>query len=229
MISQNIEAIRNEIRAALEAANRTDSVLLVAATKTRTPEEIQEAIAAGIDATAENRIQEFTEKNPQGAYIGAPTHFIGHIQTNKLKHIVGMVDLIESVDSLRLAGEISKLCVQKGITQDILLEINIGGEEAKHGFSPEEFADILPAVASLPAIRVRGLMTVAPITPDKNETMHYMQKMQEIYIDTGRKNYDNIKMEYLSMGMSGDFCEAIACGANIVRIGTAIFGARNYQ
>ena len=229
MIAQNIAAIKAEIRSALANAGRTDNVMLVAATKTRTAEEIQAAIAGGVDATAENRIQEFVEKHPQGAYIGKPSHFIGHIQTNKLKHIVGKVDLIESVDSLRLAGEINKICVKEGITQDILLEINIGGEEAKHGFSPAEFADILPAVATLPAIRVRGLMTVAPIVAEKAETLQFMRKMQEIYIDTAHKNYDNIKMEYLSMGMSGDFREAIACGANIVRIGTAIFGARDYH
>jgi len=229
MIAQNILEIKSQIQSALADAGRTDPVLLVAATKTRNASEIQEAIAGGVDATAENRIQEFVEKHPQGAYIGKPTHFIGHIQTNKLKHIVGKVDLIESVDSLRLAGEINKLCLKEGITQDILLEINIGGEEAKHGFSPEEFADVLPAVAQLPAIRVRGLMTVAPIVAEKSETIQYMQKMQQIYIDTKTKNYDNIKMEYLSMGMSGDFREAIACGANIVRIGTAIFGARDYH
>ncbi len=229
MIAENIARIKAEIEAARLAAGRTDPVYLVAATKTRTAAEIQEAILGGVDATGENRIQEFVEKNPQGAYVGKPTHFIGHIQTNKLKHIVGKVDLIESVDSLRLAGEISKLCVRDGIIQNILLEINIGGEEAKHGFSPAEFADSLPAIAKLPGIFVRGLMTVAPIVEEKSETYAFMKKMQEIYIDTGRKNYDNIKMEYLSMGMSGDFREAIACGANIVRIGTAIFGARDYH
>ena len=229
MIAQNISHIKAMIREALADAGRTDDVLLVAATKTRTAEEIQAAIAGGVDATAENRIQEFVEKHPQGAYVGKPTHFIGHIQTNKLKHIVGKVDLIESVDSLRLAGEINKICLKEGIIQDVLLEINIGGEEAKHGFSPAEFSDILPAVATLSAIRVRGLMTVAPIVAEKVETLQYMQKMQEIYIDTAHKFYDNIKMEYLSMGMSGDFREAIACGANIVRIGTAIFGARDYH
>ncbi len=228
MIAKNIENINKEILKALNAVGRSDSVLLVAATKTRTAAEIQEAISGGVDATAENRVQEFTQKNPQGAYIGKPTHFIGHLQTNKAKYVVGKVDLIESVDTLRLAQEINRLCLRDNICQDVLLEINIGGEEAKHGFSPEEFYDVLPEIASLSSIRVRGLMTVAPITNDKDQTMMYMKKMQQIYIDTKAKNYDNISMEYLSMGMSGDFREAIACGANIIRIGTAIFGSRNY-
>ncbi len=228
MIAQNIAEIKAQIQKALDVAGRTDSVMLVAATKTRSAAEIQEAIAGGVDATAENRVQEFTEKNPQGAYIGKPTHFIGHLQTNKAKYVVGKVDLIESVDTLRLACEIDRLCKRDGISQDVLLEINIGGEESKHGFSPDEFYDVLPKIAALSSVRVRGLMTVAPITDDKDETLRCMKKMAQIFVDTKSKNYDNVSMDYLSMGMSGDFNEAIACGANIIRIGTAIFGARNY-
>lgn len=228
-ISANIAAIRREIDAAAKLCGKTGAdITLVAATKMNDAYRVQEAVAAGIDACGENRVQELLEKYEQGAYEGAPLHFIGTLQTNKVKYIVGKVDLIQSVNSLKLACEISKCALKRGIVQDILVEINIGGEESKSGADAKDAFELIENISKLPAIRVCGLMTIPPITHDEETKKSFFIKMKQLFIDIGAKKYDNINMEFLSMGMSGDYITAILCGANMVRVGTGIFGARNY-
>ena len=187
----------------------------------------QEAIAAGIDVLGENRVQEMTAKLAQNAYDGAPLHFIGHLQRNKVKQVVGKAALIQSVGSEELLREIDRQAEKLGLVQDILLEVNIGGEEAKSGFAPAALADAAALARTLPHVRVRGLMTIPPADASREENMVYFQKVHALYVDINEKMYDN-KWEYISMGMSGDFADAIRCGSNMVRVGTAIFGARNY-
>lgn len=228
-ISENIARIRREIdEAASETGRRGSDITLVAATKMNDAERVREAVAAGIDVCGENRVQELLEKYEQGAYEGRPLHFIGTLQTNKVKYIVGKVDVIQSVNSEKLAREISKCAEKIGIVQDILLEVNIGGEENKSGADPESVFSLAEAVSKIPAVRVRGLMTIPPISDDVRTQKSFFLKMKQLFIDIGAKKYDNINMEFLSMGMSADYKEAIRCGANMVRVGTGIFGARRY-
>ena len=188
---------------------------------------VREAVAAGIDACGENRVQEMTEKLAQGAYTGAPLHFIGHLQTNKVRQVVGKVDLIQSVDSPELLAMIEKRAAGQGIVQDILLEVNIGGEAAKSGFAPEAVEAAAAHAKELPHVRVRGLMTIPPAGAARDENMVYFEKVHALYVDINQKMYNN-GLDYLSMGMSGDFADAIRAGSNMVRVGTAIFGARDY-
>ncbi len=228
-IAKNIAAIREEIEKAARAAGKRGSdITLVAATKMNDTTRVREAIAAGIDVCGENRVQELLEKYEQGAYVGAPLHFIGTLQTNKVKYIVGKVDLIQSVNSLKLAREISKCAEKLGIVQDILIEINIGGEESKSGADETTAHELCREIGKLPGVSVRGLMTIPPISDNIETQKRFFAKMNELFIDIGAKKYDNINMEYLSMGMSGDYAVAIECGANMVRVGTGIFGARHY-
>ena len=189
---------------------------------------VRAAVRAGVDICGENRVQEMLEKNAQGAYEGTPLHFIGHLQKNKVRQVVGLCELIHSVDSLSLLQEISKTAEKRGLVQDVLLEINIGNEESKSGFSPEEIGMALEEAAKMTAIRVRGLMAIPPICEKPEENRPFFLKMQKLFVDNCRKKYDNISMDFLSMGMSGDYTEAIRCGANMVRVGTGIFGPRNY-
>lgn len=224
-IAGNIAAIRKNIAG---AAGASGAVLLVAATKMNGPESVREAIAAGVDACGENRVQELLEKDAQGAYAGAPLHFIGHLQTNKVSRIVGRVDLIQSVDSARLLELIDKCAGEKGIIQDVLIEISIAGEAQKYGISPVELPDILSFAARCAHVRVRGLMCVPPEVEKAEENRGYFRAMRQLYVDNGAKKYDNVSMDFLSMGMTGDYTEAVACGANMVRIGSAIFGQRHY-
>lgn len=227
-IRENLEAIRAEIDAAARETGRTGAdITLVGASKMNDAAACQEAIAAGIDALGENRVQEMTAKLAQNAYDGAPLHFIGHLQRNKVKQVVGKAALIQSVGSEELLREIEKQADKLGIVQDILLEVNIGGEEAKSGFAPEALADAAALAKTLPHVRVRGLMTIPPADASREENMVYFQKVHALYVDINTKMYDN-EWEYISMGMSGDFADAIRCGSNMVRMGTAIFGARNY-
>lgn len=226
-ISENIQNIRCEIDEAARLTGRTGAdITLVAATKMNESDRVREAVAAGIDACGENRVQELLEKYEDGAYTGAPLHFIGTLQTNKVKYIVGKVSLIQSVNSEKLAAEISKCAIKHGIVQDILVEINIGGEESKSGADIENAHSLVENIAKLPGIRVRGLMTIPPFSEDEEEQKSFFIKMKQLFIDIGAKKYDNISMEFLSMGMSGDYRNAILCGANMVRVGTGIFGAR---
>ena len=223
-IEANVAQVQQRIRAA--AGDR--KVLLVAATKMNDPETIQRAIAAGIDASGENRVQEMMEKLEQGAYEGAPLHFIGSLQKNKVKFVVGNCDLIHSVNSVSLLEAINKRAAALGIVQDVLLEVNIAREESKTGFLPELLPAFLETAAALGSIRVRGLMAIPPIQKKVGENRQYFAQMRQLFIDIGEKKYDNVSMDFLSMGMSNDFEDAILEGANVVRVGTAIFGARNY-
>lgn len=228
-ISENIQNIRREIDEAARLTGRTGAdITLVAATKMNESDRVREAVAAGIDACGENRVQELLEKYEDGAYTGAPLHFIGTLQTNKVKYLVGKVSLIQSVNSEKLASEISKCAIKNGIVQDILVEINIGGEESKSGADIENAHSLVQNIAKLPGVRVRGLMTIPPFSEDEEEQKSFFIKMKQLFIDIGAKKYDNISMEFLSMGMSADYRNAILCGANMVRVGTGIFGARHY-
>lgn len=227
-IAENIAAIRARIDAAARLSGRTGAdITLVAATKMNDAARVREAVAAGIDACGENRVQEMTEKLAEGAYTGAPLHFIGHLQTNKVRQVVGKVDLIQSVDSPELLAMIEKRAAGHDIVQDILLEVNIGGEAAKSGFSPDQIHAAAEMARALPHVQVRGLMTIPPVAAEPHGNLAYFEKMRWLYVDINAKIYDN-KMEYLSMGMSGDFADAIRCGSNMIRVGTAIFGARDY-
>lgn len=228
-IADNVKQVKENIAAAAIRCGRSpEEIKLVAATKMNDADRVREAIAAGVDICGENRVQELTEKLGQGAYEGCPLHFIGHLQKNKVKYIVGKVELIHSVDSVELAEVISKRAQSLGIVQDILLEVNIGGEAAKSGFAPEELDAALPALADLGGIRVLGLMAIPPICENSEENRPYFRRMKQLFIDIERKKYDNNYMAFLSMGMSADYEVAIEEGANLVRVGTGIFGARNY-
>ena len=229
-IRENLEAIRAEIDAAARETGRTGAdITLVGASKMNDAAACQEAIAAGIDALGENRVQEMTAKLAEDAYRGAPLHFIGHLQRNKVKQVVGKVALIQSIGSPELLAEVDKQADKLGIVQDILLEVNIGGEAAKSGVDPDALPQLLETAAACAHIRVRGLMAIPPVAETSDGNHAYFTKMHELFVDIGRKKYDNVSMDFLSMGMSGDFEDAIAAGANMVRVGSSIFGARDYS
>lgn len=229
-IAENIAEIRRRIDAAAARSGRTGAdIILVAATKMNDAGRVREAVAAGIDACGENRVQELVEKRAQGAYEGAPLHFIGHLQRNKVRQVVGVADLIQSVDSEELLALIERRAEALGIVQDILLEVNIGGEAAKSGIAPEALPALLSSAAGYAHLRVRGLMAIPPICERPGGNNMYFSRMHELFVDIGTKKYDNVFMDFLSMGMSGDFEDAIACGANMVRVGSSIFGARDYS
>ena len=228
-IRENIAAIRAQIDAAARETGRTGAdITLVGASKMNGAAACQEAIAAGIDALGENRVQEMTAKLAEDAYHGAPLHFIGHLQRNKVKQVVGKAALIQSIGSAELLAEVDRQAEKLGIVQDILLEVNIGGEEAKSGFAPDAVEQAAAQAKALAHVRVRGLMTIPPADATREENMEYFAKVRALYVDISRKMYDN-GLEYLSMGMSGDFADAIRAGANMVRVGSAIFGARDYS
>ena len=228
-IAENVAKIRAEMEAAAIAAGRDPkSVLLCAATKMNDAAAVREAIAAGVDCCGENKVQELTAKLAENAYEGAPVHFIGHLQTNKVKFVVGKVDLIQSVDSVRLLTAIDKEAKKQGIVQDILLEVNVGGEESKSGFRAEEILPLVQSLEQFPNIRVKGLMTIPPISQKNGDNVKFFQKMCNISVDIIEKLEDNDMAKYLSMGMSDDFADAIANGSTMIRVGTAIFGARDY-
>jgi len=227
-LSENITLVKEKIaRAAIAAGRDPAEVTLVAATKTQTSDTIRAAIAAGITVCGENRVQELTAHLEDDAYAGASLHFIGHLQTNKVKYIVGKVDLIESVSSLRLLDAIEAQAAKLGVVQDILLEVNVGREEAKSGFLPEELPDGVRYAAALPHIRLRGLMAIPPVAVEPGGNLPYFVEMGQLLVDTRHILGDNVSdVDSLSMGMSGDFEDAITAGATLVRVGTAIFGAR---
>ena len=228
-IAENVAIVRgNMARAALAAGRDPKEILLLAATKMNDADRVREAIAAGVDLCGENRVQEMLEKQAQGAYEGAPLHFIGHLQRNKVKQVVGLAALIHGIDSRELLETVSRTAAARGLTQDVLLEVNIGEEASKSGFRPEEIHEALSFAASLPALRVRGLMAIPPICRFPEENRPFFLRMKQLFIDNGEKKYDNIRMDFLSMGMSGDYTEAIACGANLIRVGSGIFGPRHY-
>lgn len=228
-ITESVARVKANIAAAAEkAGRRPEDIYLVAASKMNDSGRVREAIAAGIRICGENRVQEMVEKQAQGAYEGAELHFIGHLQKNKVKQVVGLASLIQSADSLELIRLIDKTALSRGIVQDILLEVNIGAEASKSGFPPEELPSALDSIARLDAVRVRGLMTIPPICSSRQEIEPYFVQMKQLFIDICGKKYDNIRMDFLSMGMSADYETAIACGANMVRVGAAIFGKRIY-
>ena len=227
-IAENIARVREEIAAvAAEVGKKPEEITLVGASKMNDAAACREAIAAGIDALGENRVQEMTAKLAENAYDGAPLHFIGHLQRNKVKQVVGHVALIQSVGSLELLDEIEKTAANRGLVQDILLEVNVGGEEAKSGFAPADTEAAAEAALSRSHVRVLGLMTIPPANADRDTNMRYFKEVRALYVDIDRKMFHN-KLKYLSMGMSGDYMDAIRCGATMVRVGTAIFGARHY-
>ena len=228
-IAENIARIRAEMTAAAIAAGRDPrDILLCAATKMNDAQAVREAIRAGVDCCGENRVQELTQKLSENAYDGAPVHFIGHLQTNMVKQVVGKVALIQSVDSERLLAAINREAARQGIIQDILLEINIGAEESKSGFTPESIFAALEKIAEYPNVRVKGLMAIPPISEKDGDNRKFFEKMCNISVDINAKKYDNVRVECMSMGMSDDYVDAIACGSTMIRVGTAIFGARDY-
>ena len=228
-IAENVARIRAEMASAAIAAGRDPKeILLCAATKMNDAEAVREAIRAGVDCCGENRVQELTAKLAENAYKGAPVHFIGHLQTNKVKQVVGKVDLIQSVDSEHLLAAIHKEAKKQGIVQHILLEVNVGAEESKSGFAPDEVLPLLDKISEYPNIRVKGLMAIPPISEKHGDNVKYFEKMCKISVDIIEKKYDNVKVECMSMGMSGDYIDAIRCGSTMIRVGTAIFGPRDY-
>ncbi|MBQ2746331.1 MAG: YggS family pyridoxal phosphate-dependent enzyme [Clostridia bacterium] len=227
IFDENYKDIVERIAAAAEKSGRNaNDIMLLAATKTVEPYLINYAIEKGIQHIGENRVQEFLSKE-NDVTKNVHRHFIGHLQTNKVKDIVGKVELIQSVDSLRLANAISKESVKRGIVTDVLLEVNIGREESKSGFMPEEVINAYDEISKLDGICIKGLMTIPPHIDENNKNTEYFSKMYELYIDIRTKKIDN-NIKILSMGMSDDFETAIEYGANMVRVGTALFGKRVY-
>ncbi len=228
-IAENIARVRAELAdAAREAGRKPEEIILVGASKMNDAAACREAIAAGIDALGENRVQEMVKKLSENAYDGAPLHFIGHLQRNKVKQVVGHAALIQSVGSAELLDEIEKTAGRLELTQDILLEVNIGGEAAKSGFAPGDVFAAAERALSRQHVRVRGLMTIPPADADRETNMRYFQEVYTLYVDINENLFHN-ELKYLSMGMSGDYVDAVRAGATMVRVGTAIFGARNYN
>lgn len=223
-INENFLEITENIK---RAANGRD-VILLAATKTVSVEDINYSISIGVNHIGENRVQEFLSKFDQYD-SSAHKHFIGHLQTNKVKDIVGKVELIHSVSSLKLANEISKISVKKNIVSNILLEVNIGNEDSKCGFLANEVVECAEKISKLPGICIQGLMAIPPICNEPEENRKYFSQMNKLFVDIKAKKLDNSNMVYLSMGMTDDYIIAIEEGANIVRIGTGLYGRRNYN
>lgn len=228
-VEENYKRVLDRVNeAAVKAGRSTDDVSLMAVTKTVESPYINRAIELGANLIGENRVQEYLGKKDELHLDGVEKHLIGRLQTNKVKYIVGEVDMIESVDSLKLAQEISKQSVKRGVVTPVLVEVNIGKEESKSGIFIEQLHDLLCEIASLEAVKVKGLMTIPPICDSESEVRKYFEAMHQSFIDIKDEKIDNIDMEILSMGMSGDFEAAVSEGSNIVRVGSAIFGARHY-
>lgn len=227
-LEENIARVKaNMARAALEAGRDPAEITLVAATKVQTSDTIRAAIAAGITICGENRVQELTGHLDDYAYDGARVHFIGHLQTNKVRFVVGRVDLIESVDSPRLLEAIERQAEKLNLVQDVLLEVNIGREESKGGCLPEELPDLARQAMDLPHVRLRGLMAIPPVAAEPGANRRFFAATRQLYVDIRRQIGDNdTDIDCLSMGMSGDYEDAIREGATLVRVGTALFGPR---
>ena len=227
-MEESVAAIRLRMAGAARAAGRDPAeVLLCAACKTQTVETVRQSAALPIDLFGENHVQELVEKADAGAYCGKPAHFIGHLQTNKLKKVLGRAELIQSVDSPRLLDAIEKEAAKRQLVQDVLLEVNIGAEEGKTGIAEAELPALLEAAAAKAHIRVRGLMAIPPADASREENCGYFRQVHALYVDINTKLFHN-DFKYLSMGMSGDYEDAIRFGATMVRVGSAIFGARHY-
>ena len=229
-IQENVARVRAEIQAAAQACGRDPGeISLCAATKMNDARAVREAIAAGVDCCGENRVQELVQKSGEDAYRGAPVHFIGHLQTNKVRQVVGRVDLIQSADRRNLLEALEKEAARQGICQKVLLEVNIAGEESKSGFSPQDLWTVLEEFGRFSHLEAVGLMAIPPVSTHPGENLQFFSEMRNLFVDISKKKYDNVAMECLSMGMSGDYADAIAEGATMIRVGTAIFGARNYN
>ena len=230
IITDNVKRILDDIReVSLKLGRGEDEVSLVAASKMNSHDRIREAIDAGIKICGENRVQELTDKLSQNTFQGAQVHFIGHLQRNKVKFVTGKCDLIQSVDSVTLMELISKRAESMGITQDVLVEINIGDEDSKSGIQLAKADELIAQAANYPGLRVKGLMCIPPYEDDKQILCNYFRSMHNLFVDIEGKKYDNVSMRILSMGMSSDYHEAIAEGATMVRVGSAIFGMRQYH
>ncbi|MBQ3069273.1 MAG: YggS family pyridoxal phosphate-dependent enzyme [Clostridia bacterium] len=214
--------------ACARAGRKREEVTLIGVTKTVEPSLINAALDAGLRHIGENRVQEYLSKKDALHLDGVQTHLIGHLQTNKVKSIVGKVDMIQSVDSLRLATQIEKASAALELVTPILVEVNIGGEESKSGVAAEETERLLTELSRFTHLSVQGLMTIPPISDSDAKKRHYFSKMRELFIDIRSKNIDNVSMHILSMGMSDDFEAAVSEGSTMVRVGTAIFGKRCY-
>lgn len=228
MVAENYKNVEEKVCAACSRSGRDRSeVTLIAVSKTKPVEMIREAMEAGAEVFGENKVQELCDK-----YEVLPKdlrwHLIGHLQRNKVKYIVGKAELIHSVDSLRLAEEISKEAQKKGVEADILIEVNVAEEESKFGVTVQDTENLIREIAVLPGIHIRGLMTIAPYVEDPEENRLVFRTLKKLAVDIEKKNIDNITMNVLSMGMTGDYEVAIEEGATMVRVGTGIFGARNY-
>ena len=226
-VSDNLKAVREKISVAEEKSSRKGLTTLIAVSKTKPVELIKEAYEAGIRDLGENRVQEIVDKYPQ-LPRDIRWHLIGHLQTNKVKYIIDKVAMIHSVDSLKLAQEISRQAQKADVTMDILIEVNISMEETKFGVTASDTEALIREISLLPGIRVRGLMTVAPPVHDPEENRAFFCALRQLLVDIGGKNIDNVFMDCLSMGMSGDYTVAIEEGATFVRVGTSIFGDRQY-
>lgn len=228
-IAENVARIRREIEeAALRAGRNPKEILLCAATKMNDTERVRAAIAAGVDCCGENRVQELVKKSAEHAYDGRPVHFIGHLQTNKVRQVVGRVALIQSVDRMELLECIEKEAARQEVIQEILLEVNVAAETSKSGFTPGETRSVAEKMEQFPHCHLRGLMAIPPISEKSGDNCRFFTEIQRIAVDITTKKQHNISMEILSMGMTNDFADAIACGSTMIRIGTAIFGARDY-
>ncbi|MCR5356931.1 MAG: YggS family pyridoxal phosphate-dependent enzyme [Lachnospiraceae bacterium] len=229
MLKDNLLSVKENIEDAAKKAGRdVNDITLIAVSKTKPVEMIKEIYDLGVRDFGENKVQELVAK-----YDLLPDdikwHLIGHLQTNKVKYIIDKVYMIHSVDSVKLAKEISKEAVKRGITVNILIEVNVAGEESKYGVSPDELTETVKEVAALPGICIRGLMTVAPYVVDSEENRTIFVKMKQFVVDIIQKNINNVYMDCLSMGMSGDYTVAVEEGATYIRVGTSIFGERNYK
>lgn len=228
MLVNNYNHVLNQVNAACEKVNRNkDEVTLIAVSKTKPSSDIQKLYDYGVRDFGENKVQELTSK-----YEELPKdirwHLIGHLQTNKVKYIVDKVYMIHSVDSVKLAREIEKEAAKKNVNVNILVQVNVANEDTKFGLDNSEVIKIVEEIATLPHLRIKGLMTIAPFVDDGEENRKYFNELKELSVDIKAKNIDNVCMDMLSMGMSGDFETAIEEGATHVRVGTSIFGVRNY-
>ncbi len=225
----NVAAIRARMEAAAHSAGRRpQEILLCAASKTQDADTVRLSAQLDIDLFGENRVQELVQKRAAGAYLAKPLHFIGHLQTNKVRQVVGAAAMIESVGSHHLLAEVEKCAARAGVCQDILIEVNIGQEAAKSGVAPAELDAILEAAAAMTHVHVRGLMAVPPVRDNDADNRRDLAAMKALFDKAKDRRIERVDMQWLSMGMSGDFENAIREGANIVRIGTAIYGARRY-
>jgi hypothetical protein len=226
---ENYKRIKSDVEeTAIKAGRNPKDVRLMCVTKTVEAEYINPVLDLGADLIGENRVQEFIGKKDALHLDGVEKHIIGHLQTNKVKYIAGEVDMIESVDSIKLAKEISKESAKHNVTTNVLVEVNVGKEDSKSGIFIEALDELLGEIAVLDNIKVKGLMTIPPICDNETEVRKYFEAMHQSFVDIKAKRIDNIDMEILSMGMSGDYEAAILEGSNIVRVGSAIFGARKY-